>query len=320
MKKITIIILSLFLCIACDDEEKAIETVLVEVDRGAVLRTLQFNNGEFEINNPSSVFSIDIEEQDIEEGRLLSTVDVFVTFIDNTPAGNSVSTQRILLETLTPEDFATSDFSLPAITLDYTYAELLDATGLTIDQTNCKDQFRLDLDLNLSDGLTFNVTNSAGTVVNTTGFFKSPFTYLINIVEPISSDKFTGVYQYTSIEDGLFGPSFGPDRLFTIVNGHSNNFRQFEFGSGVNRVLIEFSIVCDAAVVTRYQKLAFTCTGANAFADPSDRVLIGPDIIPATIDPNDDTVFELHFLEAFEGFDAFCDYANFPSKVRFSKQ
>ena len=66
--------------------------------------------------------------------------------------------------------------------------------------------------------------------------------------------------------------------------------------------------------------MAFTCTGADTFADPSDRVLLGPDIEPGLLDSTDDTVFELHFLEAFEGFDAFCDYANFPSKVRFSKQ
>lgn len=315
MKKITFVIITFLLLIACNDEQKAIETVLEEVDRGAVLRTLQFNNGEFEVNNPQSVFSIDLEEQDIEDGGLLSSVDIFVSFIDNTPSGNSVSTQKILLETLTLDNFTSNGFTLPAITLDYSFAELLDATGLTIDQTSCKDQFRLDLDLNLSDGLTFNLENSGGTVVNNSGFFKSPFTYLINIVEPIDSDLFTGTYEYTSIEDGLFGPTFGNDEiLVTVTNGHSPNVRIIEIP---NRSLVfEFSIVCDIAVVTRYQRIFIGCTDE----DVSDRVLIGPDIIPATIDPDDDTVFELNILEAFEGFDAKCNYENFPSKVRFSKQ
>jgi hypothetical protein len=315
MKKITFIFLSVVLCFSCNDEEKAIEMVLEEVDRGAVLRTLLFNNGEFETNAPESTFSVDIQEQDIEEGGLLSTVDIFVSLIDNTPSGNSVSTQQILLETLTPENFTSSDFGLPSITLDYSYAELLDATGLTIDQTSCKDQFRLDLDLNLSDGLTFNVNNSAGTVVNANGFFKSPFTYLINIVEPIVSDQFTGIYQFTSIQDGFFGPTFGEEGLVTIRNGHSSNVRIFEVDVPGSTLEIEFSVVCDITVITRYQRIGFGCT-----MDVSDRILIGPDVIPATIDPNDDTVFELHFLEAFEGFDAFCGIANIPSKVRFSKQ
>ncbi|WP_299681473.1 hypothetical protein [uncultured Dokdonia sp.] len=316
MKKITFIILSLFVCISCNDEDKAIETVLEEVDRGAVLRTLQFNNGEFEANNPASTFSVDLQEQDIEDGGLLSTVDVYVSFIDNTPSGNSVSTQRILLETLTPENFTVGDFALPAITLEYSFAELLDATGLTIDQTACKDQFRIDMDLNLSDGLTFNVTNSSGTVVNANGFFKSPFTYLINIVEPIPLDDFTGVYQLMNIQDGFFGPTFGEEGLVTVRNGHSNNFRIIDIDVPGATLEIEFSVVCDVTVVTRYQRLSLGCTQE----DLSDRILIGPDTVPATIDTNDDSVFELHFLEAFEGFDARCNFSNVPSKVRFSKQ
>lgn len=317
MKKSTFIILSIALCFSCSDEEKAIETVLQEVDRGAVLRTLNFNNGEFEVNTPESIFSIDIEQQDIEQGGLLSTVDVFVSFIDNTPSGNTVSTQPVLLETLTPDNFTSSGFGLPTTTLMYTYQALLDATGLSIDQTNCKDQFRLDLDLNLSDGLTFNLNNSGGTVVNTSGFFRSPFTYLVNIVDPIPSDQFTGIYQLTSIEDGFFGPTFGDDIFVTLRNGHSNNVRVFEVDGPTDTTLeIEFSIVCDITVLTRYQRTRFGCTQDDA----SDQILIGPDTIPATIDPNDDTVFELHYLEAFEGFDAKCDFANLPSKVRFSKQ
>lgn len=315
MKKNTILILISALFVACNDDKKAIEVVVDETDRGAVLRTLRFNNGEFEVNNLESAFSIDIEEQDLEEGGLLNTVDVFVSFIDNTPSGNSVSTSRILLETLPASSFISNGFGLPAITLDYTYAALLDATGLTIDQTTCKDQFRLDLDLNLSDGLTFNLNNSSGTVVNANGFFKSPFTYLINIVEPIPSEQFTGVYQFTSIEDGFFGPTFGEEGLVTITNGHSNNFRIFEVSVPGSTLEIEFSIVCDVTVVTRYQRIGFGCT-----LDQSNRILIGPDVIPAIIDPDDDTVFDLHFLEAFEGFDAMCNFENTPSKVRFSKQ
>ena len=136
------------------------------------------------------------------------------------------------------------------------------------------------------------------------------------MVEPISEDLFTGVYQYTSIQDGFFGPTFREEGVVNITNGHSNNVRTFEVSVTPTIIVdIEFSIACDAAIMTRYQKRGFGCT-----MDMSDQVLLGPDTIATTADPNDDTVFELHILEAFEGFDAFCDYSNVPSKVRFSKQ
>ncbi len=320
-RKIILILSFLASIYSCDDagEEKAIETVLEQVERGAVLRTLGFNNGEFEVGNPESLFSINIEEQDIQNGGVFERVDVFVSFIDNTVEGNDISTTPILVESIEPSAFVTGENGLPVGALEYSFQELLDATGLTISQTNCTDQFRLDLTLHLIDGLSFNLSNSAGTIVNTTGFFKSPFSYLINIVEPISNDAYIGTYLYTSIEDGFFGPTYGEEGLVDISVGHSNNVRvfeiQFQTSSGIIPVEVEFSIVCDIAVVTRYQKTLLGCT-----MDRSDRVLIGPDSPPGIANSNDDTVFELHYLEGFEGFNAFCDIENFPAKIRLSKQ
>lgn len=309
----SVLISSLF---SCESDEKAIEIVLNDVKRGAVLRTVGFNNGEFEVGVPDSVFSVILEEQDIEEGGVMNDVTVYVSFIDNTPGLGAMSTNRIVLETILPDAFTTGANGLPVMTLAYTFQELLEATGVSIGDVFCKDQFRIDLDLNLTSGETFNLQNSAGTVVNTTGFFKSPYTYLINVVEPIATDLFTGVYQLTSIQDALFGATFAGEDLVTIRNGHSNNVRVFEIaGAQSFNLEIEFSVVCDATIVTRYQRIRFGCTD-----DLSDRILIGPDEIAVTVDPNDDTVFELHILEAFEGFNAMCDYENSPSKVRFSKQ
>lgn len=315
MKKsiLLVLILSIF---SCDSDEKAIDIVLNDVRRGAVLRTVGFNNGEFEVDTPNSLFSVILEEQDVEDGGLLRDVTVYLSFIDNTPGLGATSTNQIVLETILPDAFTTGENELPVTTLAYTFEELIAATGIAIGDVFCKDQFRIDLDLNLTTGETFNLDNASGTVVNTSGFFKSPYTYLINVVEPIPTDLFTGVYQVTSIQDALFGATFSGEDVVTIRNGHSNTVRVFEIaGPETINLEIEFSVVCDATIVTRYQKIRFGCTD-----DLSNRILIGPDAIAVTADPNDDTVFELHILEAFEGFDAFCDYANSPSKVRFSKQ
>lgn len=310
---ILVFITSLF---SCESDEKAIDIVLNDVRRGAVLRTVGFNNGEFEVGVPNSVFSVILEEQDVKDGGLLSDVTVYLSFIDNTPGVGAMSTNQIVLETILPDAFTTGENGLPVTTLEYSFQELVDATGIQIGDVFCKDQFRIDLDLNLTNGETFNLENSSGTVVNTTGFFKSPYTYLINVVEPIATDLFTGVYQLTSIQDTPFGATFSGEDFVTIRNGHSNTVRVFEIaGPQTINLEIEFSVVCDATIATRYQKIRFGCTD-----DLSNRILIGPDEIAVTVDPNDDTVFELHILEAFEGFDAFCNYANSPSKVRFSKQ
>lgn len=321
MRTITIFAIILFF-ISCDSDEKAIDFVFNNVRRGAVLRTVDFNTCEFKVNEPNSLFSVNLEEQDELDGGRLQDVTVYASFIDNSEGIGAENVDSIVIDTITSDQFTPGVNNLPVFTLEYSFEQLATSLGLAVNDIFCKDQFRIDLDLNLTNGEVFNLENSSGTVVNTTGFFKSPFTYLINVVEPIAPDLFTGVYQYTSVEDGFFGPSFGPDQLFSIVQGHDTNVRVFQFDTGLIRTVIEFSVVCDGAVVTRYQRLPTTCTGTAGVgnSDTSDRVLLGPDSTPGLLDPTDDTVFELWFLEAFEGFDAQCNYENFPSKIRLSKQ
>lgn len=320
MKKITLF--SLMICtifIACSDDQNAIETVTVETERGAVLRTVSIQNGEFQIDNIESLYSIEIEEQDIQDGDLLSSVDVYLSFIDNTIETTDISTPKILFKTYAIDDFTIGGNGLPIMSVDYTFNELLEATSIDHSSVACKDQFRIDLDLHLTDGRVFNIRNSAGTVVNNSGFFKSPFTYLINIVEPIPNDSFVGVYQMEQIQDGFFGNSFiDENRIVEIFRGHSNNVRFFQFiDGGGGTFSIEFSIVCDTGVITRYQKNQTASCNSH---DPTDRVLIGPDNPPGIADSNDDTVFELWYLEGFEGFNTGCDFRDFPAKIRFSKQ
>lgn len=316
MKHLYLKLLLLCCLFSCSSDEKAIDIVLNDVRRGAVLRTVQINNAEFEVNNPESLYSIVLEEQDVQDGGLLEDVSVLISFIDNTPEDGDLSTTSDIFESLILSDFTNGENDLPVINLEYTFAQLSDFTGVPINSINCTDQFRIDLDLNLNNGDTFNLNNAAGTIVNTTGFFRSPFTYLINVIEPIQTNLFTGEYFYTSLEDGFFGATFGQERIFNIEQGHSTNVRQFEFVEGNRNTLIEFSILCNNTEVTRYQKTILSCTGG----DQTDKVLIGPDVLFGLANQADDSVFELWFLEAFEGFDAQCNYENFPSKIRLSKQ
>lgn len=316
MKNLYILfIFSICFLISCTDGDKAIEEVLQEVDRGAVLRTVRIDNGEFDINNIDAEFNIQLEEQDIEEGALLESVEIEIRYIDNTPDNGDASTAFVAANSLLPADFSTGPNGLPITDLKFTFSELLNLTGVSFGEVECKDQFRIDLKVRLKDGRVYTTSNSGGTVVNNTGFFKSPFSYLINIVEPIVETAFTGTYEMSSIKDGIYGPTFIDPQIITVTKGHSNNVRIFEAQTVNGGVVIEFSVVCDAAVITRYQKMGIGCT-----LDQSDQVLLGPDSEPGLIDPNDDAVLEIWYVEAFEGYDAFCNFSNFPGKIRLSKQ
>lgn len=320
MKLYYVAILFIFV-VACDNDDKAIEALLVEnVERGAVLRTLEIRNNVFDINDLNAEFNILIEEQDIEDGNLLESVDVQVSFVDNSPDNGQESIAPFIIQELLPSDFTSGANGLPITTLSYTFQELLTGSSLLIGDMRCKDQFRLDLNLNLTDGRSFNTQNSAGTIVNNSGFFSSPFTYLINVVEPVDPSTFLGIYELQTIqesENGFpFGIASGPVEL---LQGHSSNVRLMRhIVDPFEGIFLEITIACDIAIATRYQKtLLPTCTPA---IDLSDRVLLGPDSPPGLVDTIDDSVFELYILEGFEGYSVRCGYTDIPSKFRFSKQ
>ncbi|MDE0599135.1 MAG: hypothetical protein OSB51_08170, partial [Dokdonia donghaensis] len=75
MKKIYFIILVGILT-TCSDDEKAIEVVTEEIERGAVLRNITRIQNNFEAGDLTSAFAVEIEEQDEEDGALLDFVRV----------------------------------------------------------------------------------------------------------------------------------------------------------------------------------------------------------------------------------------------------
>lgn len=304
---------------ACTDDPNTIETVTNETERGAILRTQELINGEFEINDLESLFHVVLEEQDILEGELLEEVGVTLSFIDNSPENGNQSVLASHFESLSSSDFRIGDNNLPVIDLIYSFQNLLDAVSLNQSEVRCKDQFRLDLDLILKDGRVFNTSNSGSAIVNDSGFFLSPFSYSINIVEPISSDTYLGEYFMEQIEIGSKGPTFIVENsLVELSQGHSNNVRVINFiNEFVGIVELDVSIVCDVAVARRYQKTVLL--GCSP-PDPSNVILLGPDNPPGLASSEDDSVFELYILEGFEGFNTGCDFTDIPAKFRFSKQ
>ena len=325
MKRSILFVWSALMVLSCSDDDKAIDIVTEEIQYGAVIRTLQFNNAEFNVGDPDSVFSVDIEVQDEQDGNLLEAVDIFVRFKDNTPAGGNFSTQEVRLGNLLPDDFTTGSNGFPRMTMQLRQSELAAATGVSMASISCKDQFLIRVEVNLTDGRSFTVGNASSIILAFDTFFSSPYCYTINVVEPINEELFTGEYVMTSIVDGPLGPTFNEvGETVTITKApHSNTVRQVKLKHILSHPsnelprTYEFSIVCDEVIFKKHQ--LSSVIGMCTFASNSP-ILLGPDTENAPVSLLDDSVFEIWLVEGFEGWDGRCGFGTAPSRLRFTKQ
>ena len=331
MRNYYFLVIALF-CINCSSDDKAIEVVTNEIEYGAVMRTLQVNYAEFHPGDLSTTFSVDLEEQDVEDGALLDQVDVYIRFLDNTTEINDHSTQEVFYRTIEKSDFTIGPEGLPRTNLSISYNEALEITGVTENLVACKDQFLVRLDLKLTDGRSFTLGDSSSIIVAFDSFFSSPFLYTINVVEPIAEDLFTGIYDmeslmnsarldvavFTELEEDFSALT----ALFEIKKGHSTNTRIFEgyyangHRGGERPRVFEFTVACDEIIFQKNQYSSYrsSCT----FQDPI--ILLGPSDQNGNAGINDDTVFTMHVLEGYLGFDGGCGFGSNEAIVRFSKQ
>ncbi len=173
------------LFVACADADKVYDTVQANVTRGAVLRTFETISNQVAINsatntiNEGEQFSVEIQEQDQQNGALLSTVDVYVGYSDNVTDGANDKAE-VLVQTLAASDFAVDEFGLPRITYSISGIEMQNAVGLPDAELAGGDNFTVRFSLNLTDGRVFSEANNSGTI--TGSFYASPFLYPVNVV------------------------------------------------------------------------------------------------------------------------------------------
>jgi len=321
MKRIFILCV-LFSIVACNDDDKAIDVVTENLTYGAIVRTLEFENNEFYLGDSSSRFAVNIEQQDEFEGDIFEGIDIYVTFVDNTPSNGSNSSNEFLVKTIPSESFETGINNLPTHLFELNFAELLAGTNTSMAQTSCKDQFLVRLDLQLTDGRSFTTGSASSGIIAFETFFSSPYCYTINITQPIDQNLFTGTYVMSSVVDGPFGPTFRDLGPVEVLNSHSNTVREVFLkhtrSHPTNELprRYEFSIVCDELV---FQKNQLSSVIAHCFNSGAP-ILLGPDTENAPVNPDDDSVFEVWFVEGYEGWDGSCGFGTVPSRVRFSKQ
>lgn len=304
------------LILSCTNDDKVALTNADDREIGAYVRTTATVNSDFSINNPSDVFRVELEVHDEQNGGLLDAIDVYLTYKKD----GALPSDEVLLKTLERDIFEIGQFGKPVTSLIVSFEEALQAFNLTMADMSCKDQFEVRINQKLTDGRSFTTGQSSSKILAADDFWSSPFCYTINVIEPIAEDQFTGTYLLESVLDGPLGETFGTSQLVEVYNGHSTNVREMRLR---HRLSIEqeqprifrFTIVCDETVFSKdllSSKIGFCGT------DPA--ILLGPDTVNATIDPNDDTVFELWFVEGYLGFDGNCGFGTAPSRIRLSKQ
>lgn len=317
------LLLALVIAASCNTDDKPIDQVLNDVEYGAVVRTLQFNQAEFYVNQPEGVFSVDIEIQDELNGGLLERVDLYVRYVDNSGASASVVSGEFSAGSIPASEFERNgNDGMPNLTLELKFSDLANIVGIPVSQIQCKDQFLVRTDLILTDGRSFSTGSASSIIIAYETFFSSPYCYTINVVEPIDSDLYLGTYSYESVVDGPFGPTFIPEGLVEVYQGHSNNVRYIPLKHNRSHPTNElprnyyFTIACDESVFGKNQLSSVIAYCALSGAP----ILLGPDDENAPINPLDDSVFELWLVEGYLGWDGQCDFGTVPSRLRFTKQ
>lgn len=324
---ISTIVISLFLLFSCSEDDKATQLIDDEILEGAFIRTLDFTNSDLALGDLSSTFSVNLEAQiGAQDG--LDTIEVYARFNDTNLANGNQSSSEVLVKTIEQDFFTIGPNDLPRTTLALTYEELVTATNIQADSILCKDQFLLRLAINLTDGRSFSVADgSSSAIIAFDTIFSSPFCYTLNIVDPIPAGQFVGTYMYESIVDGPIGPTFGASRTVDIRVGESPNTRIFETNYIVSRLneperSFRFVVSCDELLFRKNQLSSFFswCRPEGGFSFGGPPILLGPDVENAPANLDDDTVFELWFVEGYLGWDGDCDFGIVPVKIKFTKQ
>ncbi len=277
---------------ACSEDDKTIDGVFETVENGAVLRTVSVTGGALDVLDTSAATSITIEEQDVENGALLSEVRAFVNLTDNTPDATTTTTEAALA-TLSAADFEGGPFGLPRGTFDTTLGAMVGALGLSDGDYNCGDALVIRLELELTDGRVFSSDDVTGTVQGGS-FFSSPFQYTINLIAPLPSDDlYTGDYQLTQTVVGIFGVADYQDGTYTVatVNNTTKLIQgvpTFPAFGPFGPVDVEFQFICGEIIVTPGQSVGAGCNAA---------INSGPAITNATYDlvNPDDSDFTIDF-------------------------
>ncbi|MBT8265321.1 MAG: hypothetical protein KJO41_01630 [Bacteroidia bacterium] len=322
--KLTFLLSAILLTVtSCSEDDKVVDDVLAGITNGAVLRGVTTFENEIPVPvgmGQTPKFSILLEEQDYQDGDLLESVNIYVSFEDGSPDegdSSAAATGEVSYMTLQASDFFEGPFGLPRYQLDILYTDFISAVGLAgPDNIAGGDVFTTRLELNLTDGRVFSVDNAGGII--TGGFFNSPFQYLTPVVCPVENDFFIGDYLGEQTAPSIFGyDTFDPDGGGVIITFYNAETAVDENGDGIltqpaevealtstqrafdgdylaalgfgNTRTYVIDFVCNEVVFPTGQTTGLTCGGPG--------ITLGPPSVNGGYDFTDDTVWQMNFFD-----------------------
>jgi hypothetical protein len=207
-----------------------VDEVLNNFTSGAVLRTRNIEGNPYNAFDSSSVFTVTVEEQDVEQGGLLSSVDLFMSFTDNQDDPNDNSKAEQLVATFPASAFTNGSRGLPELTYTTTLAESATALGVGTDYSG-GDVFNYRFAVNLTDGTSWTNVNGNQNILGGS-YFSSPYLYSV-VVACIPLGPVPGDYtldMQDSYGDGWNGASIrvtvdgvATDYTITFAQGAANS-------------------------------------------------------------------------------------------------
>lgn len=239
MKKSKILIATLFLLgvvISCTDTSKyPIDFDQVNESNGGILKQVIQTSVTFDKTNiPSSLYSVVFEANDRDRGKLFTKVELFVKFVDRTPANGIATKAEKLFKTYQASQFTNDPATgLPRIAVSVTAPETLTFLALTTGDIDGTDQFVFRQAMHFPDGKIFTSTNVNNSIASMGGVFKSPFQNVVSVVCPTDLG---GTISYSTINTIAGGgptscvePVIGTT-TFTKVGVASYNIGDNSFG------------------------------------------------------------------------------------------
>lgn len=212
MKKIHIVLITLFLMalgFSCTDESKyPIDFDLVNNSNAGILKIINQGSVILTSDIPNSKYQVTFEANDRDRGKLFAKVDLFVSFVDLTPANLPLGPSKAekLLKTYQASEFvADPTTGLPRKTMTHTATEVMTLLGLTLaDIVDGKDQFVFRQAMVFPDGKVYSSGNVNTAIAATGGVYKSPFVNVVNVV--VCASSLEGDVDYVNVVGGAVVP------------------------------------------------------------------------------------------------------------------
>ncbi|HAV25077.1 MAG TPA: hypothetical protein DCX01_02770, partial [Bacteroidetes bacterium] len=189
--------------------DNAIDAVFDGTTKGAIIRTVSLNSGEFNSYDLNSAFDVDIEVQDEQNGGLMEKVNVYLGFKGT----------EVLATSLTASSFTTGPFGLPRANIRVTLSEAVAALGLSSSQYTGGDALPVRLELVLTDGRVFSGDDASGSLQGS--YFSSPFKYN-TVIKCIPTSAVPGIYTIAMVDS--YGDGWNGASVDVTIDGTTTSY------------------------------------------------------------------------------------------------